>query len=76
MVKPISRYIIFHPNVWGPCPRNTHIDQANVQLGRDIRPLPRLKLNASVNDLFAFTFDDIMIEDYNPHPPIQAPIAV
>ena len=55
---------------------SNHIDQANVQLGRDIRPLPTLKLNASVNDLFAFTFDDIMIEDYNPHPPIQAPIAV
>ncbi|HAB88920.1 MAG TPA: thymidylate synthase, partial [Bacteroidetes bacterium] len=55
---------------------SNHIDQANEQLGRDFRPLPTLKLNASVNDLFAFTFDDVMIEDYNPHPPIKAPIAV
>jgi thymidylate synthase len=55
---------------------SNHIDQANEQLGRDFRPLPTLKLNASINDLFAFTFDDVMIEDYNPHPPIKAPIAV
>ena len=55
---------------------SNHIDQAKEQLGRDFRPLPRLTLNASVTDLFAFTYDDIVIENYNPHPPIKAPIAV
>ena len=55
---------------------SNHFDQAKDQLCRDFRPLPRLTLNASVTDLFAFTFEDIIIEDYNPHPPIKAPIAV
>ena len=55
---------------------SNHFDQAKEQLCRDFRPLPRLTLNASVTDLFAFTFEDIVIEDYNPHPPIKATIAV
>ena len=53
-----------------------HLEQADEQLSREPRPLPRLKLNPEVRDLFAFTIDDIELADYNPHPKIRAPIAV
>ncbi|MEL6497304.1 MAG: thymidylate synthase [Planctomycetota bacterium] len=55
---------------------NNHLDQAREQLTRDPRDLPTLTLNPSVTDLFAFTYDDITIENYNPHPHIKAPVAV
>ncbi len=53
-----------------------HIEQVKTQLEREHRPLPTLKLNPAVRDLFAFTFDDIAIENYDPHPAIKAPVAV
>jgi thymidylate synthase len=53
-----------------------HLDLARLQLSRDIRPAPRLVLDASVTDLFAFTFDQVCIEGYDPHPGIKAPVAV
>ncbi|MEO0631302.1 MAG: thymidylate synthase, partial [Planctomycetota bacterium] len=55
---------------------SNHLDQAREQLTRDPRDLPTLKLNPSVTDLFAFTYDDITIENYAPHPHIKAPVAV
>lgn len=53
-----------------------HIDQVKTQLEREHRPLPSLRLNPAMRDLFGFTFDDIAIENYDPHPAIKAPVAV
>jgi thymidylate synthase len=53
-----------------------HLDQAREQLRREFRPLPRLVLNPKVRELDAFTYEDFTLLDYNPHPPIKAPIAV
>jgi thymidylate synthase len=53
-----------------------HLEQAREQISRTPRPLPRLVLNPEVRDLFAFQYDDIKIEAYDPHPAIKAEIAV
>jgi len=53
-----------------------HLEQARLQLTREPLPLPRLRLDPQVKDLFDFTFDDIVIEGYDSHPHIPAPIAV
>ncbi len=55
---------------------SNHVEQAREQLSREPRPLPRLRLNPAVRDLLAFTYDDIAIEGYEPHPAIRAPVAV
>lgn len=55
---------------------SNHLEQARLQLTREPRPLPVLKLNPAVTDLFAFRFEDVAIEGYNPHPAIKAPVAV
>ena len=55
---------------------SNHVDQAKLQLTREHRTLPTLKLNPNVKDLFAFTMDDISIENYDPHPHITAAVAI
>jgi thymidylate synthase len=53
-----------------------HMEQAQLQLSRAPKKLPRLKLNPAVTDLFAFRFEDVAIEGYDPHPAIKAEVAV
>jgi thymidylate synthase len=53
-----------------------HIEQAKLQLTRDFRQLPEMKINPNVTDLFAFTFDDFELVNYDPHPHIKAEVSV
>lgn len=53
-----------------------HVEQAQMQIARESRPLPQLKINREVKSIFDFKFEDFTIEGYDPHPSIKAPIAV
>lgn len=53
-----------------------HLEQTRTLLARAPRPLPRLRLNPAVRDLFAFRYEDFSVEGYDPHPAIAAPVAV
>lgn len=53
-----------------------HLEQVDLQLSRDCRPLPVMKINPDVTDLFAFTFEDFELTDYDPHPHIKGQVAV
>lgn len=53
-----------------------HVEQARLQLTREPRPLPRMKLNPDVRSIFDFEYADFTLEGYDPHPSIPAPVAV
>ena len=53
-----------------------HLEQADLQLSREPRPLPVMSINPDVTDLFAFRFEDFELQGYDPHPHIKAPVAV
>jgi thymidylate synthase len=55
---------------------SNHREQVALQLSRQPRPLPRMRLNPAVTDLLAFRYEDFTLEAYDPHPGIKAPVAV
>lgn len=55
---------------------NNHVEQLELQLSRDIRPLPKMILNPEIKDIFNFKFEDFTLVDYNPHPHIKGAVAV
>jgi thymidylate synthase len=55
---------------------SNHIEQANLQLTREFRKLPTMKINPDVNSIFDFTINDFILENYDPHPHIKAEVAV
>ena len=55
---------------------SNHFEQANLQLSRETRSLPTMKINPKVKNIFDFKFEDFELKDYNPHPHIKAPVAI
>lgn len=55
---------------------NNHIEQTQLQLSRTSFPLPQMKINPDVKDIFGFSFEDFVLEGYQSHPGIKAPVAV
>ncbi len=55
---------------------SNHVEQAKLQLEREPRPSPRMRIDPSVKDLFGFRFEHFTLEGYDPHPAIKAPVAV
>lgn len=55
---------------------HNHMDQVNLQLSREARPYPTMKINPRVSNIFDFTFEDFTVVGYDPHPAIKAPVAI
>jgi thymidylate synthase len=55
---------------------SNHVEQAQLQLSRDFRPLPQMKMNPEVKNIFDFKYEDFSLENYDPHPHIKAAVAV
>jgi thymidylate synthase len=55
---------------------SNHMEQTQLQLSREPRPLPKMKINPEVTDIFAFKLEDFTLDGYDPHPAIKAPVAI
>jgi len=55
---------------------NNHLNQLELQLSRDLRPLPKMKINPQIKNIVDFKFEDFILEDYNPHPHIKGSVAI
>jgi thymidylate synthase len=55
---------------------SNHMEQTQLQLSREPRPLPTMKINPAVKDIFGFKYEDFTLEGYDPHPAIKAPVAI
>lgn len=55
---------------------SNHLEQVELQLSRDLRPLPTMKINPEIKDIFAFTYEDFELTNYDPHPHIKGAVAV
>jgi len=55
---------------------SNHMEQVELQLSREPRALPTMKINPEVKDIFDFKFEDFILENYDPHPGIKAKVAV
>jgi thymidylate synthase len=55
---------------------NNHLEQVHLQLSRELRPLPIMKINPNVKDIFGFTYEDFELLNYDPHPHIKGAVAV
>ncbi|UXX78955.1 thymidylate synthase [Reichenbachiella carrageenanivorans] len=55
---------------------SNHMEQAELQLSRECRPLPQMKINPGIRDIFGFTFEDFTLENYDPHPHIKGAVAI
>jgi thymidylate synthase len=55
---------------------SNHYEQLELQLSRELRPLPTMKMNPDIHSIFDFTFDDFELSNYNPHPHIKGAVAI
>ena len=55
---------------------SNHIEQVKLQLTREPRPLPKMRINPEVKDIFSFKYEDFELVDYDPHPHIKGVVAV
>jgi len=55
---------------------SNHIEQAKLQLSRDLRPLPTMRINPDIDNLFDFKYEDFELVNYDPHPHIKAAVAI